>query len=136
MTRLTKLLVDSEGAVNMKLTFWRAENGCACITGSYDTELQLLCQRCLQPVTVQLNHDINVGITFEDAKEQPPASMEPLTLMQDTMLTADFIEEEILLGLPISPMHELQDCAAEQPLTQRHQAAAGPFQVLEALKSG
>ena len=136
MTRLTKLLTGRSGAVDVKLAFWRTEDGCACITGNYDTALQLLCQRCLEPVTVRLSHDINVGVTCEGAQQQLPAAMEPLVLTQDSILLADFIEEEILLGLPIAPMHELQDCAAEQSSASHHEIASGPFQVLETLKSG
>ena len=136
MTRLASLLADSRGMVDLKLVFSHTENGMACITGSYETELQLTCQRCLEPVTVKLAETINVGVTLAGSANKLPASAEPLVLAGDTILLADFIEEEILLGLPISPMHELQDCAAAKQVRHSDNAAPGPFHVLKSLKSG
>ena len=136
MTRLAQLLTDSRGAVELRLVFCRTENGLTRITGSYETALQLACQRCLEPVTVKLEETIDVGITFEGAAAELPASAEPLALAQDSLSLADFIEEEILLGLPISPMHALQECAAGERATPRESPASNPFHVLRQLKSG
>lgn len=136
MPRLVKLLTGSPGRVDLELVFHQAENGLIYISGRYDVDLPLTCQRCLEPVTVTLSDTISVGITFEGSTDSLPASVEPLVLTQETMLLADFVEDEILLGLPISPMHELRDCAAKEQVTQRHDAASSPFQVLQKLKSG
>lgn len=136
MARLAGLLADNRGVVNLKLVFYRNENGLAYITGSYETELQLTCQRCLEPVTVKLAETINVGITLAGSANKLPASVEPLVLTQDTILLADFIEEEILLDLPLSPMHDLQECVAGEQFMQRDNTASSPFHVLEKLKSG
>ena len=136
MARLAKLLAVSRGMVSLKLAFSRTENGLTCITGSYETEMQLTCQRCLEPVTVKLAETINVGITFTGSANKLPASAEPLVLTEDTILLADFIEEEILLGLPISPMHELQECAAAEQVRHSDNTASGPFHILKTLKSG
>ena len=136
MARLAKLLTDTRGTVNLELFFFRNEDGLTSVTGRYDTALQLTCQRCLEPVMVKLADKINVGITFGGASNNLPASVEPLVLMQDSILLADFLEEEILLGLPISPMHELRDCSAGELVISRRNAVSSPFQVLETLKSG
>lgn len=136
MARLAKLLTDTRGTVNLELFFFRNEDGLTCVTGRYDTALQLTCQRCLEPVTVKLADKINVGITIEGASNKLPASFEPLVLAQDSILLADFLEEEILLGLPISPMHELRDCSAGELVISSRNAVSSPFQVLETLKSG
>ena len=134
MTRLAKLLNDSQGAVSLRLAFCRTESGLTCITGRYETDLQLTCQRCLEPVAVKLAHNINVAIAFEGVANKLPASVEPLVLVQDTILLADFIEEEILLGLPISPMHDLQECAAGDHFIQRDKAVSSPFHILKELR--
>ena len=136
MTRLAELLTDTRGTVDIELFFYRNEDGLTCVTGSYDTALQLTCQRCLEPVTIKLADKINVGITFEGASSKLPASFEPLILVQDSILLTDFLEEEMLLGLPISPMHELRDCPAGELMTPRRNAVSSPFQILETLKSG
>lgn len=136
MARLTELLADTRGTVDIELFFYRNEDGLTCVTGNYDTVLQLTCQRCLEPMRVKLANNINVGITFEGASNKLPAPFEPLVLMQDSILLADFLEEEILLGLPISPMHALQECSAGERIISRSNAVSSPFQVLETLKSG
>ena len=137
MKRLARLLAGTEGAVNLELDFCRTEDGLSCITGRYDTDLLLTCQRCLEPMKVKLADTINVGILVEGASNKLPASLEPLLLVQDSILLADFIEEEILLGLPISPMHQPGDCpAADVAIPRRYGAVTSPFQVLETLKSG
>ena len=137
MPRLVGLLGDNRGMVNLELAFSRSEDGITCITGRYETDLQLVCQRCLEPFTVELTHTINVGIAFEGtAVKKIPASLEPLVLKQETMQLTDFIEDEILLGLPISPMHRLEDCAAGKSARERDPVGSGPFHILKKLKSG
>ena len=137
MPRLAELLNDNRGVVDLKLAFSRSGDGITCINGGYRTDLLLVCQRCLEPFAVKLAHAINVGIVFEGTTlKKIPASMEPLVLKQETMQLADFIEDEILLGLPISPMHRLEDCAAGTRAAERDPAASGPFHVLKKLKSG
>ena len=134
MTRLATLLSDSQGVVDVELAFSRFENGCTRITGNYAADLKLVCQRCLEPVTVRLAAAINVGITFPEAIQRLPDSVEPLALAQETMSLTDFVEDEILLGMPIAPRHEPEDCAAGRQLSERKQVAPNPFHVLKTLK--
>ena len=136
MTRLSELLMDSRGMVDLKLVFCRSEDGIRSITGRYETNLQLVCQRCLEPFTVNLARKINVGIIFEGATlKKQPETLEPLVLKQETIVLAEFIEDEILLGLPLSPMHNPEDCAAGEPAKEYSQAGPGPFQILKELKT-
>lgn len=137
MPRLAGLLSDNRGMVHLKLAFSRSGDGIVCINGGYRTDLLLVCQRCLEPFAVKLAHTINVGIVFEGTTlKKIPASLEPLVLKQETMQLADFIEDEILLGLPISPMHRLEDCAAGTQAAARDPVGSGPFHILKKLKSG
>ena len=137
MPRLVELLSDNRGMVELKLAFSRSEDGITCINGGYRTDLLLICQRCLEPFAVKLAHTIKVGVVFEGTTlKKIPASMEPLVLKQETMQLTDFIEDEILLGLPISPMHRLEDCAAGTQAAERDPVGSGPFHILKKLKSG
>ena len=136
MARLATLLPDNRGTVSLKLMFSIAGNGVTCIRGDYAVRLQLVCQRCLEPVTVSLTDTINVGIAFPDTTQQLPAPVEMLALTQETMSLTDFVEDEILLGLPIAPRHELEDCAAGRYTAERRQVAPNPFHVLKTLIPG
>ena len=136
MTRLGELLNDSRGVVHLELAFGRDEHGFTYIIGRYKTTLQLVCQRCLEPFTVKLVHAINVGIAFDRAGlNKLPEGLEPLLLKQETIVLAEFIEDEILLGLPISPMHRLEDCAAGKLPGERNNTRENPFHVLKELKT-
>ncbi len=107
MTRLAELLMDSRGMVD------------------------------LEPITVNLAHTINVGMTFEGAAlKKLPATLEPLILQHETIALADFVEDEILLGLPISPMHVPQECGAVESAMEHAHVGSNPFHILKELKSG
>ncbi len=135
MDRLRGLLNDSQGVVDLKLAFSRDEHGFACITGRYETNLQLVCQRCLEPFATKLTHSISVGIVFDRAElNKLPETLEPLLLKQETLALSEFIEDEILLGLPISPVHRLKDCAADERVRKYGNVEENPFHVLKELK--
>ncbi len=136
MTRLSELLGESRGMVELDLAFSRDEHGVACITGRYETSLQLVCQRCLEPFTVKLAHAINVGIARDKAGlNKLPETLEPLLLKQESIVLAEIIEDEILLGLPISPMHRLEDCAVGELPGERGNTRKNPFHILKELKT-
>ena len=134
MSRLAPLLSDRQGVVDVTLAFSRPERGFTCITGNYATRLELVCQRCLEPISVSLAAGISVGITVPDKMKQLPGSLEPLVLTGETMLLTDFIEDEILLGLPLAPMHEPEECAAGKQFSERKLSVPNPFHVLKTLK--
>ena len=140
MSRLAALLADDRGTVRLELTFSLAEHGVVRINGDYATQLRLVCQRCLEPVTVSLTDTIDVGIVFTAAARQLPGPVETLVLTQDTMVLTDFIEDEILLGMPIAPKHEHQTvpagCCADEQIAQPEQAEPNPFHVLKTLQLG
>ena len=140
MGRLAALLADDRGTVRLELAFSLAERGVVRISGDYATQLRLICQRCLEPVTVSLVDTINVGIVFTATARQLPGPVETLALTQDTMVLTDFIEDEILLGMPIAPKHEHhtapESCRADEQIAEPEQAEPNPFHVLKTLQLG
>lgn len=140
MSRLAALLVDDRGTVSLTLAFSLAEHGAVRVSGDYATQLRLVCQRCLEPVTVSLADTIEVGIVFTEAARQLPGPVETLVLTEETMVLTDFIEDEILLGMPIAPKHEHQTapagCCADEQIAQPEQAEPNPFHVLKTLQLG
>ena len=138
MTRLAGLLAGYEGNVDYDLNFSRHEQGWIRIDGRFFSRLSMTCQRCMKPVDVDLEQDVKVAIVSNDDEARNiPGQFEPLMLNEGPMKLKDYLEEEILLALPLAPSHETEDChrtelTEEQDDTKRE----NPFKVLKDLKLG
>ena len=103
--------VQSE--VDVDLAFSVDGQGVRRVLGSLHAELDAICQRCLQPMTLPLHVDIALGIVRAlDEAEQLPDEYEPLVLASVTegQSLAAIIEDELLLALPVAPLHEEGQC--------------------------
>lgn len=135
MTRLCELLGDARGEVSLRLAFDRDEQGFVRAVGSCEAELELVCQRCLGAFAVKQACEIRVGVVFNSAEiNELPGALEPLLLEQETIALSEFIEDEILLGLPIAPLHPPADCAAAVADSEPVMDRENPFHALRALR--
>lgn len=103
--------VQSE--VDVDLAFSVDGQGVRRVLGSLHAELDAICQRCLQPMTLPLHVDIALGIVRAlDEAEQLPDEYEPLVLASVTegQSLAAIIEDELLLALPVASLHEEGQC--------------------------
>jgi len=108
-----------------------------------DALVPLTCQRCLLPADVAIAiHQSYRFVDSEELAEQQDALAEEdvLALSPDFSLTT-LIEDEVLMALPLIPLHELcpvpvkleaVDPEFDSALTQKRQ----PFAVLAGLKTG
>jgi uncharacterized protein len=104
---------DSEFAVEM--IFTHSASGLPLITGSVKGEVALNCQRCLEPVTVQVDTQLNVVLTTSQTDREPEEEGYELYIVENEQIfIRDFIEDEILLALPVVPRHD--DCQPVKPL--------------------
>lgn len=107
-------------------------------------EVWLTCQRCLQPVAIDLTDDYDIALLNDDSQirlideEQdhllldeviPTQALEPMLPLQK------LVEDEILLKIPMAPKHD--DC--EMAVTQvgeipEEEEKENPFAALAALK--
>lgn len=104
-------------------------------------QVPLTCQRCLKPVTV----DVRVDRDFRFVPDEATALAQDDTCEEDLLvLSAEFdllalIEDELLMDLPLVPMHPV--CQSEHVPTSddSDQASSAekpnPFAVLAALKT-
>lgn len=113
MSRLAQAVHDSSGEVAFELTFARDPGGVANVTGSLSSRLTLLCQRCLQPLQVDVNARIALGIVQgpQEAKRLP-VDYDPLEVGVDPVSLLELIEDEVLLALPFAPLHPAGQCPA------------------------
>jgi uncharacterized protein len=75
-------------------------------------EVYLACQRCLQPCACAVDETAALAIVARDTDEVP-GGYEPLLGDAEQLSLAEVIEEQVLLGLPLVPMHDTAaDCGA------------------------
>ena len=142
-TRLADLLVSTSGAVKVSLAAAFSADRRPTMTIRLTGHLEQSCQRCLQPVTVVVDHAHTVEwVTDESELERLDALEDDLDSDADAVeylpmpdpacvVTLDFVEDELMLSLPIVPMHA--DCAL--PVTVAASADEHPFAALAQLKT-
>ena len=112
MWRLAETLCSTAGEIVIDLRFRRGEHGRFCIQGRIRGELQLVCQRCMEPLPWSANCEVRLGlIPATMSRERLECGYEPLVAPEDSPLSlATMVEDELLLTLPIVPMHPANRC--------------------------
>lgn len=105
-----EVLGQKEGLVHYQFRFGVDEGSYVYIHGQVKSELNLECQRCLKPFEKSLESEFWVSPvrSSEDAKGLPE-KYDPVFLESDKLSLAHLVEEELILSLPIAPMHA-DDC--------------------------
>jgi uncharacterized protein len=105
------------------------------------TGLAMVCQRCLQPVTIPLDIDSSFRFVHDEATaEALDADSEEDILVLERFLNArELIEDELLLALPVVALHDV--CPEPLPvvideLPDEEDGKPNPFAGLAALKRG
>jgi len=139
LPRLVSAVQEATGEVQVDLAFGINEERKKVVTGHASAELVLVCQRCLENVTVPVESDISLGIAWdEEEAEKLPEYLDPWIVGEGVADLYDMVEEELLLSLPKVAYHEEQ-CVDRQLFSSGKpvevKKTKNPFQVLEQLKS-
>src|SRR5262245_49309568 len=75
---------------------------------------ELVCQRCLTPMRSTIEGVTRVALIASEAEaDRVPEDLEPVLAPDDRVRLCDLVEEELLLSLPIVPLHaNPRDCGA------------------------
>lgn len=142
MERLKASLLVQDAPVAVQLEFGIDHQGTKFLKGHVETSLQLQCQRCMEPYNCAIIDDFLLGMvrTEEEAKLLPE-KYDPFLLAPDGQLTiADIVEDELILSMPIVPMHDPKECQVNLPFAVSSQGDSeldkdNPFKVIELLKT-
>lgn len=136
MARLRPSLYNAEGEIKIALRFGKDSEGYSCLTGQLMAPVQVVCQRCSQPMQLSVEGDIRLGlVSSAEAAVQLPTYYEPLIVTEKAMSLAEIIEDELILALPLSPVHPRDVCLAGSAF--EHEQAppySRPFDALSVLK--
>lgn len=135
MERLRDVLADSAGVVRYRVEGSIDGKRKPVLDVTVEGTLALTCQRCLERTDYELRRTSRFVIVADDqdlpdvATEDPETETLPADALADI---EDVIEQEVLLGLPIAPMHAEGMCDAAR--TQAGDKRPSPFAVLAQLK--
>jgi uncharacterized protein len=144
MTRLEASLRDKSGTASVDLAFRRdTDRGGRRVTGTISASLVVTCERCLEPLPLDLTADVDFLIVSADAGRETDDTVDALEV-EGPMALRDLVENELVLALPMIPMHALEACPAAQWIeesdAQQKREEAGdvyrPFEGLAGMKPG
>ena len=99
------------------LEFQRSDSGLPMIGGRVQGVVPVQCQRCLDTVMGDVDSTVNVVLTTSELDRKPEEQGYELYIVSDERLfLQDFIEDEVLLALPLVARHAL--CSPAKELTE------------------
>jgi len=105
LPRLAQLRCSTEG-LEYRLRGGRADNGKPCLWLSVTGSLELVCQRCLDPIQFPIAIDAELQLAA-NAREISEADDEiDRVIASRNMDVAWLVEDEVILALPMAPRHE------------------------------
>jgi uncharacterized protein len=138
MPRLLPALTSSDGDLQVSLELGKDPDGTRYLRGTIQGDVQLQCQRCLEPMTLSLDLGFCLGIVRElEAIHALHERYDPVLVSAEPTSLADIATDEVLLALPLVPAHAdngkchafVQDYKPPQP-----EKRDGPFAALAELK--
>lgn len=115
LTRLNEAVVRCLEPVTCEVEFLQAADKQRLMRGKCHTSVVMNCQRCLGEVTYPIDSEFEIGLVFNDEQaSQLPRTLEPVELDENGQLDLwTVLEDEVLLALPMFPMHAENECQAE-----------------------
>jgi uncharacterized protein len=143
LARLGKVLSDTDGHVDVSIEIGTDDEGIPNISGMVEGTLHINCQRCLEPMPLEIKTRFRLGLVYsEEQGETLPEHYDAMLVEDSEVSLLEIIEDELLLALPQVALHDEQECSsteiirslAEAEASQEAQQADNPFAVLEQLK--
>ncbi len=142
MKRLAAMLYQTDGTVTASLRFTLDILGVATLQGRLQAGLDLICQRCMEPVHIDVDTSLALGFSRSKAGlEKIPTTLEAVQAEAGQVDLLQLLEDEIMLALPQIPRHADTECqpsamaddiARIESLVEKQE---NPFSILAGLKT-
>ena len=136
MTRLRAMALPGSrpAAVEVDLQFERSAPGVRRMHGRIHTAVEMVCQRCLKPLQVEI--EAKPLLTLLQPGEVAQVEDEDALPLEAPVALSEMVEDELLLAMPMVPVHADTNCetkakAGAEPVPGRKEH---PFAVLQKLK--
>jgi uncharacterized protein len=134
--RLAPQLAGTAGSARGRVRFSRA-SGLPTADVQVAADVGLTCQRCLAPLAWHVDSHASTAMIADAAEaDRAPADLETILAPEHRLSIRDLVEEELLLSLPIVPLHAQAECAAAAAQAMPAEPAAQgqrPFAQLDEL---
>ena len=140
LQRLASGLYANDGEIKANIEFGVDRQGIHFLRGQITACLTLQCQRCLEPFGYEIESRFLSGVVrSEEEANQLPKGYDQLIVKEDRLVIQDVVEDELIVNLPIVPMHQVNDCKLKLPLEIETNEPVevgkeNPFKVIEFLK--
>ena len=146
LPRFADCLASADGEVSGKLRFGSTGTGRRVITGSVSATVEVVCQRCLEPLSLELADTIQLALVESESESQSDsleAAWDPWVVDGPKISIASLLEEQLMLCMPLVSYHRDERCVKALEYQQRKEplddssgdrAAQNPFEVLKVLK--
>ncbi len=136
MPRVKESLLTNKGELHFSLSFSIDEAMHCIIDVEIETRLLMRCQRCLEPTEVGIKrHSLIALVNQQSEVSELPIKYEPLVLDEQEITLLDLIEDELLLAMPLAPLHAENECIGTEKIERINaDGRPNPFAVLESLK--
>ncbi|WP_127956402.1 23S rRNA accumulation protein YceD [Serratia microhaemolytica] len=141
VTRVAESVVSVESDVSVELSFNIDNQRLVVITGHAELTVALMCQRCSEKFTQHIRTTYCFSpVASDEQAEALPEGYEPIEV--DEFGQVDLlamIEDEIILSLPVVPVHESEHCEVSEAdmvfgTLPAEAEKPNPFAVLASLK--
>lgn len=129
LNRIRESLALTEGGLHYRLSGFLDEQSQPGLRCEVQGNLQLICQRCLEPLVFTVNIDTRLLFESQAVNDADDDCDSPDRIkVYPDMPVALIVEEEVLLALPMAPTHA-QACEAPSQAGQKVQAFAALAQL-------
>jgi uncharacterized protein len=106
LQRLRDLLDSSDGDATVRVSLRHSHDDMLLLHLQYAARLELICQRCLGPLTHVVDETIDFAVAeTEESLTVLPQGMDLIALDGDRLQPATLIEDELIMSLPLVPKH-------------------------------
>jgi len=137
MSRLRELSLPGSrpAAVAVDLQFERTAHGVRLMHGTIRTQVEMVCQRCLKPLTIEIVARPFFALLLPSEAE--PEEGETL-VVEVPLSLGTLLEDELLLAMPMIPVHAEGECDYAFPVATGKspvaETRANPFAELRGFK--
>tara|TARA_R110002110_G_scaffold14698_1_gene67609 strand:+ start:27581 stop:28120 length:540 start_codon:yes stop_codon:yes gene_type:complete len=144
LPRFLPLLAADDALVQADFTFTRDEENRYLVQISTTGDVQVSCQRCLDPMPLRVASETQLAVVWSDEQAAHlPRHLDPLIVSEEACNLWELVEDELILAMPAFSYHEAAGCKQQTMEFSDPDAPepAGedkpnPFNVLEQLKPG
>ena len=134
MQRLNHDSPPQRGDAWVDLRFEHREGEAPSIRGEVSACLSFVCQRCLEPVDISVESTVDLALRHKDAPPTQDDDQDWLQLGEGSVLLRELVEDELILALPIIPLHEQGQCEFYEPPSSPSKPHQSPFSLLSTWK--